>query len=124
MEINFLCMNIEKINDIFYHYEIYLLCLGKKEEYIEDLRVRKQLLSRLIAMLTEVRAWRPGHGLEPLHMYYTGFLKYERKKNPGAIYCRLSKLHNVKNWHYSCLCRLIKTKQRTYCVNAVFQSNY
>ena len=43
-------------------------------------------------------------------------------KNQGAIYCRLSKLHDVKNWHYySCLCRK-KSKTKTYCVNVVFQS--
>ena len=46
-------------------------------------------------------------------------------KNQGAIYCRLSKLHDVKNWHYySCLCRKKKAKQKLIVWMLFFSLNY
>ena len=46
---------------------------AKKEEYVEDLRVRRNFLRRILQLLTRVGNWRPGHGREPLQMYFTDF---------------------------------------------------
>ena len=43
---------------------------AQREEYIEDLRVRRRMLSRVLLLLTKKGDWRPGHGREALHMYY------------------------------------------------------
>ena len=46
---------------------------ARREEYVEDLRVRRNLLRRILKLLTTERDWRKGHGVEPLHMYYVDF---------------------------------------------------
>ncbi len=35
--------------------------------------MRRNLLREILQLLTETDFWRPGHGKEPLHMYYTDF---------------------------------------------------
>ena len=46
---------------------------ARRDEYVEDLRVRRNLLRKILQLLTQTGFWRPGHGKEPLHMYYTDF---------------------------------------------------
>ena len=46
---------------------------GKTNEYVEDLRVRRELLRRLLHFLTMPGNWRPQEGPGPLHKYYTDF---------------------------------------------------
>ena len=45
---------------------------GSKDDYIEDLRVRRNWLKRIMLLLTHRgEEWRPGHPDEALHMFYT-----------------------------------------------------
>ncbi len=46
---------------------------ARREDYVEDLRVRRNFLRQPLELLTEEGDWRPAHGTEPLHMYYTDF---------------------------------------------------
>ena len=43
---------------------------ARKEDYVEDLRVRRDLLRRILLLLTRKGEWRPGHGREALHLFY------------------------------------------------------
>ena len=42
---------------------------GKKDEYVEDLRVRRALLQRLLALFARRGHWRSAHGEEPAHKF-------------------------------------------------------
>ncbi len=46
---------------------------ASKEDYVEDLQVRRDLIKRLLKLFTTEAEWRPNRGTEPMHMYYTGF---------------------------------------------------
>jgi len=43
------------------------------DEYVEDLRVRRNLVRGLLLLLSKKGHWRPHHGEEPMHKYYVGF---------------------------------------------------
>ena len=45
----------------------------QKEEYVEDLRVRRGLIIRTLKLLSKPGHWRPGQGVQPLHQFYNGF---------------------------------------------------
>ena len=48
--------------------------IGRTEQHLEkDLRVRRNMLKRILVFLTQRGNWRPGHGEETLHMYYDAF---------------------------------------------------
>ena len=59
--------------DLKDHLIIFLRRDGVSDEYVEDLRVRRNLIKRLMCLLTTQKQWRPNHGIEPLHYYMTGF---------------------------------------------------
>ena len=44
-----------------------------RDDYTEDLRVRRAVIKRLLQLLTTVAEWRDHCGPEPLHAYYTDF---------------------------------------------------
>ena len=46
---------------------------GQKNEYIEDLRVRKHFVTGILKLLTLKGNWRAHQGEEPLNKWYTGF---------------------------------------------------
>ena len=46
---------------------------ANRDDYTEDLRVRRAVIKRLLQLLTTVAEWRPHCGPEPLHAYYTDF---------------------------------------------------
>ena len=46
---------------------------GDKDEYVEDLRVRRHFVQGILEILTKLGDWRPDRGCEPLHMFYTDF---------------------------------------------------
>ncbi len=62
-----------KPQDLRDHFIVLRRHNARREDYVEDLRVRRNLLRQLLELLTEEGDWRPGHGTEPLHMYYTDF---------------------------------------------------
>ena len=43
------------------------------DEYIDDLKVRKNFVMELLRCLSELGNWRANCGREPMHKYYTGF---------------------------------------------------
>ena len=43
-----------------------------KASFIEDLCVRRDIVRRLMKLLTTIRNWRADRGEEPLHSFYTG----------------------------------------------------
>ena len=43
---------------------------GQTEEYVEDLQVRRNMIRRILAFLTEKGDWRPDQGEETRHYYY------------------------------------------------------
>ena len=43
------------------------------DEYVEDLRVRRNLVRSLLTLLSKKGYWRPEHGEEPMHKYFVGF---------------------------------------------------
>ena len=45
----------------------------RRDDYVEDLRVRRDMIKRLLTLLTQKARWRPNQGEEPLHAYYVGF---------------------------------------------------
>ena len=45
----------------------------RREDYVEDLRVRRNMIKRLLQLLTKRAHWREDRGEEPLHAYYVGF---------------------------------------------------
>ena len=45
--------------------------VGRTEEYIEDLRVRRDLVRRILTLLTTKGFYRPDQGEECRHMYYS-----------------------------------------------------
>jgi hypothetical protein len=48
--------------------------IGRTEQHFEkDLRVRRNMLKRILLFLTQRGNWRPGHGEETMHMYYDAF---------------------------------------------------
>ena len=48
--------------------------IGRTEQHLEkDLRVRRNMLKRILLFLTQRGNWRPGHGEETMHMYYDAF---------------------------------------------------
>ena len=55
----------------------YLIILRRRnasrEEYVEDLRVRRNYIRQLLRLLTKMGEWREDQGTEPLHQYYVGF---------------------------------------------------
>ncbi len=70
----------------------------RREDYVEDLRVRRNLLRQLLTLLTEEGDWRPGHGTEPLHMYYTDFdlrpeheLESSAPGRPSSLKCQAAR---------------------------------
>ena len=46
---------------------------ANRDDYVEDLRVRRDMIKRLLQLLTQRANWREGQGEEPLHAYYVGF---------------------------------------------------
>ena len=46
---------------------------GEKNEYLEDLRVRRHFITGILKLLTLQGTWRPHQGEEPLNKWYTGF---------------------------------------------------
>ena len=44
---------------------------GREEDYVDDLKVRRVLVQRLLRLLTLQGTWREHQGVEPLHRYYT-----------------------------------------------------
>ena len=46
---------------------------AEKDDYIEDLRVRRNFITGILKLLTLKGNWRPHQGEEPLHKWYTGF---------------------------------------------------
>ena len=44
-----------------------------KDEYIEDLKVRRAFVENLLQIFTRLDAWRPDEPIGPMHQYYTGF---------------------------------------------------
>ena len=50
---------------------IFSRCNGKnRNDYIDDLRVRRKVVGRGLRLLSKMGSWREGRGEEPLHMYY------------------------------------------------------
>ena len=43
---------------------------ARRGDYVEDLRVRRGMLRRILLLLTRQGEWRPGHGREALHLFY------------------------------------------------------
>ena len=46
---------------------------GDKDEYVEDLRVRRHFVQGILEILTKLGDWRPDRCCEPLRMFYTDF---------------------------------------------------
>ena len=46
---------------------------ANKDEYVEDLRVRRNMIKLLLRLLTKQGHWREEEGQEPMHDYYVGF---------------------------------------------------
>ena len=46
---------------------------GASDEYVEDLRVRRNFVVALLRCLTRLGNWRPNRGEEPMHAYYREF---------------------------------------------------
>ena len=46
---------------------------ANRDEYIEDLRVRRNFIVGMLKLLTLKGTWRSHQGEEPLHKWYTGF---------------------------------------------------
>jgi hypothetical protein len=44
-----------------------------RQLYVEDLRVRRRFVVGLLKLLSRPGTWRPHHGTEPMHLYYSGF---------------------------------------------------
>ena len=42
-----------------------------KEEYVEDLKVRRELVKKILNLLRHEKEWRPDCGIEPMHKYHT-----------------------------------------------------
>lgn len=60
--------------DLRDHFIVLRRRIGRTEQHFkEDLRVRRNLLKRILIFLTQRGDWRPGHGGETLHMYYDAF---------------------------------------------------
>ncbi len=47
--------------------------VGKSDEYVEDLRVRRDLLKRMILLFSRRGHWRAHRGVEPMHAYFGSF---------------------------------------------------
>ena len=45
----------------------------EKDEYVEDLRVRRNFVVALLRCLSQLGHWRVNREEEPMHMYYTEF---------------------------------------------------
>ena len=45
----------------------------RREDYVEDLKVRRNMIKRLLKLFTQKAHWRENQGEEPLHAYYVGF---------------------------------------------------
>ena len=45
----------------------------RRYDYVEDLRVRRNMIKQLLKLLMKQAHWRPDQGEEPLHQYYVGF---------------------------------------------------
>ena len=55
------------------HFVVFRRRNMKKEEYVDDLRVRRDSVIRILQLLSERRYWRPACDFEPMHRYYTAF---------------------------------------------------
>ena len=55
----------------------YLIILRRRnasrDDYVEDLRARRNIIRRILQLLTKQGQWRDDQGTEPLHQYYVGF---------------------------------------------------
>ena len=48
-------------------------CATSSNEYVEDLRVRRAMVKRILQLLTREGEWREHHGVQPMHQYYRDF---------------------------------------------------
>jgi hypothetical protein len=62
-----------KPRDLSDHLIVFRRRRGRARDYVEDLRVRRALVTRILLLLTERGEWRPGRGVEARHMYYSSF---------------------------------------------------
>ena len=62
-----------KPSDLRNHLIIFRRRNADKDEYIEDLKVRRPLIEQLLQILTAQGPWRPDEPIGPMHQYYTGF---------------------------------------------------
>ena len=60
-----------KPRDLADNFVVFRRRLGRTEEYIEDLRVRKNFVRRILDLLMEPGLYRPDQGAECRHMYYS-----------------------------------------------------
>ena len=59
-------------NDSFGYFIVFRRRDGGKDEYIEDLRVRRDFITGILKLLTLKGNWRAHQGEEPLNKWYTG----------------------------------------------------
>ena len=59
-----------KPSDLRHHLLIFRRHNSQRECYVEDLRVRRNLVRRILALLSLPGTWRTARGIEPLHLYY------------------------------------------------------
>ena len=48
-------------------------CAANTDEYVEDLRVRRNMVKRILHLLTREGEWRVHQGVQPMHQYYREF---------------------------------------------------
>ena len=59
-----------KPKDLRDHLIVFRRRQGNSDNYVSDLRVRKDMVSRILTLLTTKGFRGPGHEHEPLHQYY------------------------------------------------------
>ena len=62
-----------KPSDLRDYFIVFRRRIRDTDEYLEDLRVRRALVSRILRLLTRPGTWRPVQGIEPMHMFYQAF---------------------------------------------------
>ena len=60
-----------KPRDLADYFIIFRRKHGREEEYVEDLRVRRNVIKRILKLLTCKGEFRPNQGIESRHYYYT-----------------------------------------------------
>ena len=59
--------------DIADHFLVFRRRRGREQEYVEDLRVRRAMIKRILFLLTREGEWREHQGVQPMHQYYRDF---------------------------------------------------